>query len=69
MKREKWAGNTHDKITRRVRQKIKMGRNIPCLCEIQVILIQDKGFRVMSTWKSKRPSWDTVLDSQTRQNF
>jgi len=28
MKREKRAGNTHDKITRRVRQKIKTGRNI-----------------------------------------
>jgi len=30
MKREKRAGNTHDKITRRVRQKIKMGRNMQC---------------------------------------
>jgi len=27
MKREKRAGNTHDKITRRVRQKIKTGHN------------------------------------------
>jgi len=28
MKREKWAGNTHDKIMRCMRQKIKTGRNI-----------------------------------------